>query len=222
MEEKLALLEEYVRQFKERLDYFRDALPPDVQEAYEVMIRVAELVADPSVLDQNIREVIFEKVPRERIQWAMGVVDNWSTRDERRAEARKRERERRQRNGKMEERKLTEKTNQELYEKFDVHRILDAVDLLDEVRPVISDQFNEDGFPRPPEIREQLLRLHEKANDIIGGEFRHDTDKGMFDLAWEVEDEIYDVIEKLEKIQEAIGALTDLTPEDEYEEGEDE
>ena len=41
-----------------------------------------------------------------------------TTKDERKAEAREKGRERRQRNGRMEERKLTERKNQELYENF--------------------------------------------------------------------------------------------------------
>jgi hypothetical protein len=59
---------------------------------------------------------------------------------------------------------------------------------------VISDQFNKDGFPRLLEIWDQLLSLHEKAHEIINGEFQHDTDKGMFDLAWELEDELSSVV----------------------------
>ena len=80
----------------------------------------------------------------------------------------KREKERRERNkGKLEERKLTEKKNQELYEKFETMRILYAVDDLDKVRSIVSDVFNPDGFPKPPELRDKLLELHEKAHKII-------------------------------------------------------
>ena len=59
---------------------------------------------------------------------------------------------------------------------------------------MISDQFNKDGFPRPPEIQDQSISLREKAHEIINGEFQHDTDKGMFDLAWELEDELSSVV----------------------------
>lgn len=215
MDEKLALFAEYVKHLKEEFDSIKDIFPDDVQEAYRTMIQVGDMLADPSILDQRIREAIFDKVPREKIEWAVEVLENWTTRDERKAEARKKERERRQMNEGMEERKLTEKKNQELYENFDTRRILDAVDALDDVRAVISDQFNEDGFPRPPAIRAKLLKLHEKAHAIINGEFRHDTDMGMFDLAWELEDELYDVIENIEQIKKVIDDLTDLTPSEE-------
>jgi hypothetical protein len=57
-------------------------------------------------------------------------------------------------------------------------------------------QINEGGFSRPPEIRNLLLSLHGKAHEIISGEFQHFTDMGMFDLSWDLEDELSDVIEK--------------------------
>ncbi|MCP4912784.1 MAG: hypothetical protein GY909_06675 [Oligoflexia bacterium] len=217
MDEKFTLFAEYVKHFKEEFDYIKDMFSDDVQEAYKIMIQVGDIIADPSNSDQSLRKAIFEKVPREKIKWAVEVISNWKTEGEQKAEDRDKERERRQKRGGMEERKMTEKKNQELYENFDTTRILYAVDVLDEVRPVISDQFNEDGFPRPPEIRDKLLKLHEKAHEIINGEFRHDTDMGMFDLAWELEEELYDVIRNLEQIKKVIDDLTDLTPSEEDE-----
>lgn len=216
-EEKRALLAQYAEHLKKTFNYVKDIYPDDVQEAYKTIIQVWDIIADPSNEDQSLQEALFEKVPREQIKWAIKVTKNWKTKDEQRAEAREKERERRQRNQGMEERKLTEKKIEELYEKFDTQRLLDAVDALDDVRPVISDQFNEDGFPRPPEIRDKLLKLHEKAHKIINGEFSYDTDMGMFDLAWELEEELYDVIENLEKIKKVIDDLTNLTPSEEDE-----
>ena len=216
-EEKLALLAQYVKHLKEEFNYVKNIYPDDVQEAYKILIQVWDIIADPSNEDQSLQEALFEKIPREKIKWAVEVTKNWKTEEEQRAEAREKERERRQRNQGMEERKLTEKKIEELYEKFDTQRLLDAVDTLDDVRPVISDQFNEDGFPRPPEIRDNLLKLHEKAHKIINGEFSYDTDMGMFDLAWELEEELYDIIESLEKIKKVINDLTKLTPSEEDE-----
>lgn len=48
--------------------------------------------------------------------------------------------------------------------------------------------------------------------DTISGEFQHDTDMGMFDLAWELEDELSDVIEKFGGILKVKSDLTDLSP----------
>ena len=49
-----------------------------------------------------------------------------------------------------------------------------------------------------------------------------DTDKGMFDLAWEIEEEIYEAVESLEAIRKVIDDLVELTPseEDEFEDEE--
>jgi hypothetical protein len=44
---------------------------------------------------------------------------------------------------------------------------------------------------------------------------RCNTDRGVFDLAWEIEDEIFEAIDSLEKIQEIISQLTSLAPDDE-------
>jgi hypothetical protein len=192
---------------KQELEILGDTYPVEVQEAYKIAIRVFETLADPRVEDLRFREVMFAKVTQERTAWAQKVLDRWRTRDERRAKSRKREKKRRERNkGKLEERKLTEKKNQQLYEEFETMRILHAVDALDKVRPIISDQFNADGFPKPPELRDKLLKLHGKAHKIIN-EYNCDTDLGMFDLAWEIEEEIFDAIRYLEDIQKMINDL---------------
>ncbi len=113
------------------------------------------------------------------------------------------------------ERKITEKKQNELYENFETRNILDAVTALDELRQIFSDDCTNDGIPAPPELRSKLFELHEKANRIINGEFRYKTDDGMFDLALDIEDEIDCAVEQLEQLQEVISKLTDLTPSDE-------
>ncbi len=118
---------------------------------------------------------------------------------------------------KLEERKLTEKKNQELYEKFETRDILDAITALDELRAIFSDEYSDGGIPTPPEFRSKLFKLHEKARKIINGEFQYKTDDGLFDLAWEIEDEIDEAVEQLEYIQEAISKLTALSPSEEDE-----
>ncbi|MBF0551399.1 MAG: hypothetical protein HQK60_12790 [Deltaproteobacteria bacterium] len=217
MDKRLALLTEYVTKLQQAIDDVKDILPNDVQEAYDVIFRMLGILADPSNSDQTIQEALFDKVPREKIEWAIKVLDDWHTKDERKALAREKERSRRQRNGGMAERKLTKDKIQELYENFETMRILDAVDILDQVRGLFSDQFNGKGVPRPPELRDKLLELHTKAHEIINGEYYHKTDMDMFDLAWEIEDEVSEAIDKLEQLRQVISDLTNLTPADDEE-----
>jgi hypothetical protein len=205
---------EFMRQ---DLELFGKDYPEDVQEAYKITIQLYETLADPNVDDKSLGEALFTKVSKERLEWAKDKIEWWHKRDERRAEARERERERRERNrGKMEERRLTKKKNDELYEKFETMRILRAVDELDKIRSVLSDKFHEDGFPRPPEIRDKLLKLHEKAHDVINV-YDCDTDLGLFDLAWDIEFELFDLIESFEAIRKVIDDLTELCPTEEEE-----
>ncbi len=123
------------------------------------------------------------------------------------------------------ERKLTEKQFDKLYnEGFDTYRLLRAVDALDAIRPIFSDECGAGGgIPRPPEIRDKLLDLHQRAMDLFNSGYRRSTDRGVFDLALEIEDEIFEAIENLETIRDTLSDLTVLTPdEDEVEEGENE
>ena len=73
-------------------------------------------------------------------------------------------------------------------------------------------RINEGGFSRPPDIRNLLLSLQGKGHEILSGEFQHISDIGMFDLVWELEDELSDVIEKFGRILKVRSDLTDLSP----------
>jgi len=55
--------------------------------------------------------------------------------------------------------KLNEEGIEELWEEYNTMEILDVVDALDKVRYVIGE---EGGF-KPPEIRDQLLKIHALA-----------------------------------------------------------
>lgn len=207
----------YAEFMRQELEILGGGYPKDVQEAYKISIQVYETLADPNVEDESVRKALFAKVPKEKLEWAKDTIEWWHKRDERRAEARKRERHRRERNkGKMEERRLTKEKNIELYEKFETMRILHAVDALDKIRSVLSDDIHEDGIPRPPEIRDKLLKLHDIAHKVINA-YDCNTDLGLFDLAWEIEDELFDLIESFEAIRKVIDDLTELCPSDEEE-----
>ena len=59
--------------------------------------------------------------------------------------------------------KVTEEEWQALYENFETTWLLSAVDQLDKVRGVLADGENWE----PPEIRTNLLKLHQLAMDVV-------------------------------------------------------
>ena len=58
--------------------------------------------------------------------------------------------------------RLSEETLQELSDNFDTMDILHAVDQLDEIRALVADRENY----RPPEVRDNLLKLHKLGHRI--------------------------------------------------------
>lgn len=208
----------YVRIMKENFKYIKELYPEDVQEAHRIMYRMGEIISDSSIEDgATLQKVLFDEIPREKLKWALEAVENKKTIEELRVEDRQRQKERRNMLGddiEYEERRLTEDKKQELYEKVETMSILHAVDLLDEIRSYISDDFSEGGVPKPPELRFKLMELHEKAHNIINL-YDSDTDEGLFDLAWDIEEELFDIEDKIGKIRKIVNKLTDLTPQDE-------
>lgn len=116
---------------------------------------------------------------------------------------------------------MTDEEWERLQDGFDTRRLLDAVGDVDELRGHLSD----DGL-RPPEIRDRLLKLHELAMAVVNDGAQEQA-AALFDLAGELGDEAFDILEAATRLHEALSALTDLRPEslddEEYEdEGDDE
>lgn len=57
--------------------------------------------------------------------------------------------------------KLSKEGIQKLQESYETMQILDSSDYLDEVRGILADEF---PTFKPPEIRQQLLKLHDFAD----------------------------------------------------------
>ena len=95
-----------------------------------------------------------------------------------------------------------------LYENFETTDLLAAVDVLDGVRSALGDGPNFE----PPELRTNLLKLHQMAMDVVNQRWT-DRASEMFDLANDLDMEIFSVIEALEQIQAVLTKLTDLYPE---------
>ena len=92
---------------------------------------------------------------------------------------------------------------------YDSHELLEAVDLLDDVRPVISDE----GY-NPPKIRIQLMKLHRLAMEMkntgtLTQEGKKQVSRIMM-LADDLDMEIFGCIENLEKISDVLGKLRSL------------
>ncbi len=102
-------------------------------------------------------------------------------------------------------------------EKFETSDVLDAVKHLDVLRQALSD--DEDW--KPPAIRQDLLKLHQLAMAVS---HRGDISQAqaMFDLAFELEDQLFDVWESCKAIEKTLQAITDLSDEFDNEDFDDE
>jgi hypothetical protein len=102
---------------------------------------------------------------------------------------------------------MTDAEWQALDENFETASLLQAVDAVDMLRTQLSDG---DGY-RPPEIRDRLLKLHQLAMDVIN-DGRKGRARELFELATELEDEVFDMMEALTTIQNTLTRLTALHP----------
>ena len=103
---------------------------------------------------------------------------------------------------------ITDKELEALQDGFDTLSLIRAIDELDKMRG----HLNDGDHHKPPEIRNDLLKLHGLAMDVVN-EGVADRAQALFHLAFEIEDQLSDLSEALENIQETIAKLTDLQPE---------
>ena len=76
---------------------------------------------------------------------------------------------------------MTDEEWQHLYENFETTELLSAVDAVDSLR----DDLNDGECFRPPELRTNLLKLHELAMAVVNNGSRSQASK-MFDLAMDL------------------------------------
>jgi len=103
---------------------------------------------------------------------------------------------------------ISEDTYCDICDELVSHDILDAVDFLDEARPIISD----DGY-RPPEIRCNLLILHGIAMDFLNNGHRNKA-QAFFDLAEEISEELKIAQRGIESALEIIEKINAQFPEE--------
>jgi hypothetical protein len=90
---------------------------------------------------------------------------------------------------------------------FDTTTLLSAVDAVDTMRGYLND--DEDG--RPPELRINMLKLHQLAMGVFNQGARNQVAE-MFDLAVDLEDQVLELMNSLEQIQSTLDQLTTLYP----------
>ena len=93
-------------------------------------------------------------------------------------------------------------------EDFDTADLLSAVDAVDEMRGHLSDG---DGS-RPPELRTNLLRLHDLAMAVLRNGSRSQV-PALFELAGDLEMQVQEIAMALEKVEATLSQLTALYPE---------
>src|ERR1700758_3724228 len=102
---------------------------------------------------------------------------------------------------------MTEEEWQHLYENFETTELLSAVDAVDCLRADLNDG---EGC-RPPELRTNLLKLHELAMAVVNNGSRSQASK-MFDLAMNLDEQVGHMKE-LEQVQDTLAKLVALYPE---------
>lgn len=103
--------------------------------------------------------------------------------------------------------KLTPKILEKIEEEVETSQVLDAVNFLDQIRYLIAD--SEDC--RPPQIREDLLQLHQLLFRVIRERFipRPEDAEKILELTDNIEDTLSSIVENAEKILEITSLIQD-------------
>ena len=92
-------------------------------------------------------------------------------------------------------------------EHFETHSLLRAVDAVDELR----DDLNDGEYAAPPQLRTDLLKLHQLAKAVINEGSRSQV-ADLFDLAGDLDEQVSYMMTKLEEVQETLSRLMALYP----------
>jgi len=103
---------------------------------------------------------------------------------------------------------MTDEEWQKLNENFETHWLLEAVDLVDNLRGHLGDG---EHF-QPPEIRSNLLKLHGLAMEVINNGWDGQI-KEMAELAFDLEEQTLDMKRSLAALHRTLSKLTQLLPE---------
>lgn len=92
-------------------------------------------------------------------------------------------------------------------ENFETASLLRAVDAVDELR----DDLNDSEYATPPQLRTDLLKLHQLAMAVINEGSRSQVAE-LFELACDLDEQVSYMATKLEEVQETLSQLTTLYP----------
>jgi len=107
----------------------------------------------------------------------------------------------------MEKEKVASKGLQRLRAKFETSEILDALHCFDKIRPIISDH----DF-RPPKTRENLLKLHSMAMELVNYQSADEEEKlkKVLKLANDIHIKVYTCLKNLMKVKVTLEKLYGL------------
>ncbi len=94
-----------------------------------------------------------------------------------------------------------------LEDDFDTTTILAAVDVVAELRGYFADR--EDGVPL--ELRDDILKLHQLAMDVVHLKFRNKA-LGVFNWVGDIEIELTELVGDLKAVGDAVGKLANQRP----------
>lgn len=105
---------------------------------------------------------------------------------------------------------ITEEEWQTIHENFETTTLLTAVDKIDEARGHLRDG----DYCQPPEIRDNLLKLHQLAMDVVNKGYQDvETVSEFFDVADGIDMQLFEIMEAMQYVQKTVGCLMELYPE---------
>jgi hypothetical protein len=90
---------------------------------------------------------------------------------------------------------------------FETAALLRAVDAVDDLR----DDLNDREHGNPPQLRTDLLKLHQLAMAVFNEGSRSRVME-LFDFACELEEQVLSMMSSLEQVQETLSHLSSLCP----------
>lgn len=106
---------------------------------------------------------------------------------------------------------MTDEEWNNLYENFETMDLLYAVDHIDKLRSF----FGDGSDFQPPEIRNSLMQLHELSMDVVNNGSDNEITE-FAELADDLNSQIYQMMQSLEKVQGTLRKLIELMPESAY------